>query len=141
MQYATLKEKIQAEKEARTQRYATFLDLVERAHLAGMHAGNGTTPVPCRVVGQAEGLVQWREYILTDGACGFAWVNVKPGGSSFARWLVNTGKARRDSYHGGVTVWVPYFGQSLARKEAYAVAYAQALQDAGIQARADSRLD
>lgn len=135
MQYATLKEKIAAEKDARAARYATFATIVERAHGAGMNAGNGAEPNPVRVV---DG---WREYILNDGACGFAWVNVRPGGSSFARWLVNTGKARRDSYHGGVTVWVPYFGQSMARKEAYAVAYAQVLQDAGIQARADSRLD
>jgi len=138
---STLREKIAQEKTERLARYATFATIVERAHLAGMHAGNGTTPVPCRVVGQAEGLIQWQEYILTDGACGFAWVNVKPGGSSFARWLIANGKARRDSYLGGVTVWVPYFGQSLARKEAYAVAYAQVLQGAGIDARADSRLD
>ena len=135
MQYATLKEKIAAEKEARTQRYATFATIVERAHLAGMNAGNGATPSPWMVHDVH------RTYLLTDGACGFAWVNVRPGGSSFARWLIANGKARRDSYLGGVTVWVPYFGQSLARKEAYAVAYAHVLQEAGIQARADSRLD
>jgi len=132
---STLREKIAQEKTERLARYATFLDLVERAHLAGMNAGNGATPSPWMVHGMG------RTYLLTDGACGFAWVNVKPGGSSFARWLIANGKARRDSYLGGVTIWVPYFGQSLARKEAYAVAYAQVLQGAGIDARADSRLD
>ena len=132
---STLREKIALEKTERLARYATFATIVERAHDAGMNAGNGATPSPW--------LVQdtYRTYLLTDGACGFAWINVKPGGSSFARWLIANGKARRDSYYGGVTIWVPYFGQSMARKEAYAVAYAKTLQDAGIQARADSRLD
>jgi hypothetical protein len=132
---STLREKIAAEKIERLARYDTFSTLIERAHEAGMNAGNGATPSPHMVHSL------YRSYLLTDGACGFAWVNIRPGGSSFARWLVNTGKARRDGYLGGVTVWVPYFGQSMVRKEAYAVAYAQVLQEAGIVAHAGSRLD
>jgi hypothetical protein len=135
MTHATLKERIAAEKTERLARYETFASLTDKAHAVGMLAGNGADPNPIRVV---DG---WKEYILTDGACGFAWVNVKPGGSSFARWLIANGKARRDGYYGGVTIWVPFFGQSMARKEAYALAYARTLQEAGIDATPNSRLD
>jgi hypothetical protein len=78
---------------------------------------------------------------VTEGVCGFAWVNVKPGNSAFARYLKETNVARKDSYYGGVTVWVSHFNQSYERKMAYARAFAGVLQQHGINAHAMGRLD
>jgi len=82
-----------------------------------------------------------KKYFVADGVCGFAWVNVKPGTSKFARWLKATGKARTDSYYGGVTIWVSDFGQSMQKKEIFARALAKRFQAAGIKAYAASRMD
>ena len=78
---------------------------------------------------------------VMDGMCGFAWVNVKPGNSRFAKWLRDNGLARKDGYYGGVTVWVSQFGQSSTRKIAYAGAFAAVLREAGYNACARGRLD
>jgi hypothetical protein len=81
---------------------------------------------------------------VMDGACGFAWVTVRPGTSRFARWLVKHGIARSDSYYGGVSVWAPGGdpgSQSYERKMAAATAYAAVLSEAGITAYANGRLD
>lgn len=74
-------------------------------------------------------------------ACGFAWVNIKPGTSRFARWLKKKNYARTDSYYGGVTYWVATRTQCVMKKESYARAMAKVLTDAGFRAYAQSRLD
>jgi hypothetical protein len=108
-----------------------FEDLVLKAHEAGMRAGQAVVPVPMHVQGYAP---------VMEGPCGFAWVTVRPGNSPFANFLKRA-KLADKAYGGGVSVWVSEFGQSVARKEAYARAYAAVLQDAGVKAYADSRLD
>jgi hypothetical protein len=75
------------------------------------------------------------------GACGFAWVIIKPGTSRFARWLKEKKLARPDSYYGGVTIWVSDYNQSVHCKSLHAVAMAKVFQDAGINAYAMDRLD
>jgi hypothetical protein len=77
---------------------------------------------------------------IADGVCGFAWITVKPGNCGFAKYLVKKGAARR-AYGGGVSVWVSAFNQSMAKKEAYARAFAEVLANAGIRAYAESRMD
>lgn len=76
-----------------------------------------------------------------DGACGFAWVNVKPGNSAFANWLKKNGLARRDSYYGGVSIWISDYQQSYEKKMAHAAAMAGVLSAAGFKAYASGRLD
>lgn len=122
------------------------------AHAAGMKAGEGITPEPMYVVERANVLddnspiVKSYEPIM-DGVCGFAWVNIKPGTCSFARWaskqpaLRGGGNLVHKSYYGGVDLWVGLFDQSMTRKKAYAGAYAQVLRDHGIKAHAMSRMD
>lgn len=78
---------------------------------------------------------------VPEGPCGFAWINIKPGTSSFAKWLVKTGHCRKDSYYGGVTAWIGLYGQSVDRKYAHAQAMAKSLTAAGIKCYAMSRLD
>jgi hypothetical protein len=113
----------------------TFDQLYQKAQEAGNAAAAAMTPTPMVVVGN-----NFRE-VVYDGACGFAWVNVKPGTSKFARWLKAKGYARPDSYYGGVCIWVSQFNQSVERKEAYARAMAHVFSEAGIKAYAASRLD
>ena len=73
--------------------------------------------------------------------CGFAWVNVTPGTSSFARWLTKNGHGRRDSYYGGITIWCPLMTQKMVVKEAWARAVSNSLQAQGITAGMMSRID
>ena len=47
----------------------------------------------------------------------------------------------KDNYQGGLIVWVTVGNQSMQKKEAYAQAMAKVLQEGGINAYADSRLD
>ena len=120
-----------------------FYELVLRAQRAGMAAAEALVPraMVVREVnpisGQYEGGAQ---YHVPEGVCGFAWVVVRPGNSPFARYLKAINIARK-GYGGGVHVWVSGYNQSMERKEAYAEAYAKVLQEAGIKAYADSRMD
>ena len=118
--------------------------LWRRAFAAGLAAGKAALPAPM-VVYEADGLSgdpkpEGKSWNVSEGVCGFAWVIVKPGTSSFARWLVKNGYARK-SYYGGVDVWVSAFGQSYDRKIAAASAIAEVFREAGIKAYADGRLD
>lgn len=144
MQYATLREKIAAEKNARASRYAEFSDLYQRAIDAGVAAAAACIPAPMVVV-EADPLTDkpiGRSWVVDSGPCGFAWVNVYPGNSSFALWLKKTGSGWRKPYgESGLQLWIGDYGQSVERKSAFAEAFAAVLRDAGIKAYAGSRLD
>jgi len=135
MEYASLREKIRAEKAARMSRYADFKDIVDKAYQAGIEAGKSAMPIPMYVIDQGIPIDR-----IDDGACGFAWVTVRPANSSFAIWAKKQG-IMRPMYGGGVTYWVSSFGQSVDRKAAFAGAYAKVLRENGIQATAGDRLD
>lgn len=71
--------------------FAGYIDLWSRAKAAGVAAGEAAVPVPM-TVGTAKGFGDEIDetqpvYHVPEGACGFAWVNVKPGTSRFAKWL------------------------------------------------------
>jgi hypothetical protein len=106
------------------------------AHEAGMTAGINAMPLPMLVTEEG---ARARSWLVDEGACGFAWVAFK-GNTAWARWAKKQGIAR-SHYPSGLCVWVGEFGQSVARKEAYAYAYALVLRDNGIDAYASSRLD
>ena len=84
-----------------------------------------------------------KTYFVEGGPCGFAWVNIKPANSAFAKFLMSKGKVSKDNYRGGVTLWVSDYGQSEQRKACYAHVYAEVIEKEipGIKAYADSRLD
>ena len=118
--------------------------LHEAAHRAGMEAGNGAIPQPMVVVEAGifdEPIPGGNRWTVPEGVCGFAWINIRDARKGFARWAKKVGVGRTDRYFGGVTIWVSAFGQSMTRKEAYALAYAYVLQDAGINAYSNSRMD
>ena len=120
--------------------------IYEKAHAAGMAAGNGCTPTPM-VVGQpttplGNDIDYSKEtYYVADGVCGFAWINIKTARGKFVKYLKDNNIGRKDSYYGGYTIWVSGFGQSLDRKSAYARAFVKVLNDNGLKAYAMSRMD
>ena len=114
------------------------------AHAAGLAAAERMTPTPMVVQERANMLDDaspvTRSWYVADGVRGFAWIIVRPGTCSFARWLVKQNKGER-TYHGGIQVWVSEFGQSMDRKMAYASAFAKALRINGVKAYSGSRMD
>lgn len=146
-QYSSLREKIAAEKRERQARYAEFDRVFKEASEAGRKAGEANVPVPM-IVGQAKSLTsneidytKGPMHYVSDGACGFAWVIVRPATSSFAKWLVKNGHAKT-AYYGGVQIWISAHGQSIGRKEAHAYVMAEILRTRlGVSAYSDSRLD
>jgi hypothetical protein len=115
-----------------------FTSLIQEAQFKGDEAAKRKSPTPMYVMDSDSGRVIEQ---VNDGVCGFAWVNIKPGTSRLAKWMVKEGYARKDSYYGGVTVWIHDFNQSMEKKEAYATAYARALCEAGYAAMPMSRMD
>lgn len=112
-----------------------FAELVNRAYEAGIKAGRDCMPIPMAVCDSTGRMIE----ILDQGACGFAWIVIK-GNTAFGRWAKKEGRAR-SHYPSGLCFWVSDFGQSVDRKAAYAGAFAKVLNEAGIEAYADSRLD
>lgn len=145
VQYGSLREKIAAEKVERTARYAKFEAAYAKAVTAGKAAGEAAKPATMVVTQHANPLNDnspaVQQWVEPEGVCGFAWVNVTPGNSSFAKWLVKN-KVARKAYYGGVDIWVSAFGQSMERKEACASAMAKVLvEELGVKAYANSRMD
>jgi len=120
-----------------------FQAIYDEARKAGLLAGQGSTPNPIIVseVGLDDkpynGSQSW---LINEGACGFAWIDI-PSREAFGKWIVAIGYGDRETYKHCVEIWVGEFNQSVARKEAYAEAFAKVLQKYGITAYAGSRLD
>lgn len=123
-----------------------FQSIWNEAQQAGVNAANKCAVVPMLVgapttpLGTELDLSKPVEFVA-DGVCGFAWVSVKPGTSSFAKWLVKNNLARRDSYAGGVCIWIGDYNQSMQRKEAHAYAMAEVFRKHDIRAYGASRMD
>ena len=119
--------------------------LLEKAHLMGMDAGRGSTPTPM-VVGSPSTPFgsdidhSKPTYFVEGGVCGFAGVVIKPARGKFVSYLKSIGMGYKH-YYGGWYVSVREFGQSLARKEAYADAFAKVLSEVGMRCYVDSRMD
>lgn len=125
---------------------ARFAEVFEKAFLAGLEAGYSALPKPMTVVAHSDPFDDTsppeKVWHVSEGACGFAWVNVRPGTSSFARWLKKNVERARKSYHGGVDFWISEHGQSVERKSVHADAMAKVLRDElGVKAYGASRLD
>jgi hypothetical protein len=122
----------------------THEQLFNLAHAAGMAAAERFDPTPMIVQQHAIPLNDRspvvQQWVVNDGVCGFAWVVVKPGTCSFARWLAKE-KGCKKAYHGGMSIWVHQFNQSMERKEQYAHAFAKVLRDHGVNAHPESRMD
>ena len=123
-----------------------YAALFNRAHAAGMEAGNACVPVPMQVVQRENPLDDTSRVVkayapVMDGVCGFAYVIVRDARTAAAKAFVKHAGARVSSYHKGAVLSVWEFNQSLERKEKFATAYAAVLKQAGIDCYADSRMD
>lgn len=124
---------------------ANYAALARKADAAGLAAAEAATPQPM-IVGTAKSLFDDTidpskpTYYVPEGVCGFASIRF-PGNTGFGRYMKAAGLARK-AYGGGLSVYVRVGGQSLARKEAYASAYAAVLREAGIErVYVESRMD
>ena len=122
-----------------------YTELHERADEAGKKAADSHTPTPVIVGTPTTPLgneidYEKKTYYVPQGVCGFAWVHLSEGRSSFARWAKKNLGAHK-AYYGGVDIWTRGYGQSMELKEAYASAYAEVLREAGIDAYMGSRMD
>jgi hypothetical protein len=118
--------------------YVNFEALYNKAVAAGDAAAKAMTPPPMTVVGGVPGEAP-KVYYEPEGLCGFAWISF-PGNTAWGRWAKKN-KVARPHYPSGLCVWVSAYNQSVARKEAFAEAFAAVLNEAGIEASAGSRLD
>lgn len=75
--------------------------------------------------------------------CGFAWVRIKPARGPFVNYLKKIEAGRTDDYEGGYVVYNPSGNptQWMDAKYAGAKAFAAVLQEHGIKAHAESRMD
>lgn len=140
MEFSSLREKIAFETQQRKEKYAGFEALMSVAHQKGLEAGNAVNPRPMQVVetdlmGKPIGKV----YQCNEGLCGFAYVSLSKGNSSFALWAKKKGYFKKG--YKDTVLSVSLFNQSVERKESYAHAFAQVLRNAGIDCYAWSRLD
>lgn len=109
-----------------------FQSVYSEAFNIGLEAGITVNVTPMHLVGYKP---------VEDGVCGFAWIIVWPGNSSFAKYLLLHDLAQV-SYYGGVRISMSaFFNQSYIRKMAMATAMAKYLQEKGINAIADGQLD
>ena len=112
--------------------YTRFEKAWALAEAAGRRAAEASVPTPM-IVSEADGLSDrpvegGKSWFVSEGVCGFAWLTVRPGTSSFARWLKKVGLARK-AYTGGVQYWIGAYNQSMTRKSAHASAMAKVLQE------------
>ena len=120
-------------------------ELYEKAHLAGMRAGNGEKVTPM-IVGTPSTPFgsdidhSKPTYFVEGGACGFAGVVIKPARGKFVSLLKKHDLGWKH-YYGGFYMTCREFGQSLARKVAYCEAFARVLGEEGIRCYVDSRMD
>lgn len=119
-------------------------ELFQAAHNVGNLAVQAATIAPMIVQQRANPLndnseVQ-RQWLVNDGVCGFASVIVKPANCKFAKYLKEQGLGRKH-YYGGMSMPVRDFNQSLQKKEAYAYAFVRVLEQNGVNAYVESRMD
>ena len=135
---------VNAQKALKTQRDEEFAQLFKRAHEAGDAAARACTPRPMIVrpgdITLNGSPVSQDTYYVSEGACGFAWIVIHPGNCPAANYAKKHLGAH-PHYGGGTEIWVSAYGQSVARKEQYAQAFADVLRAAGIKAYSGSRLD
>lgn len=136
------KAKVSEESEAREARKAEHAELWRRACEAANKAWHEAVPAAMIVTDDLSGQ-QWH---VSEGVCGFASLIVRPGNSSFAHWLKSNTRTYKHHY-GGLAVWSSEMvaedraSQSYDRKSAAVRAAVAVLQEAGIKASSDCRLD
>lgn len=116
---------------------AQLCNIWDEAYRQGIAAGQGAKPVPM-IVSDPSAYTP-NEWLVADGVCGFAWVQMA-GNSRFARWALKKGIASK-AHPSGIALRCRDFGQSMQRKEMWAYAVANYLRTKGIEGNVCSRMD
>lgn len=133
----------------RAERVANYEEVWREVREQASRAYIEASPTPM-VVYEAVGLSSvpkpgGQSWEVAEGPCGFSWIHFPKANTSFVRWLAKQGIGRK-SYYGGwdVQSWQVVNadrGQSIERKRSAMTAGAEVLRRAGIDCRADDRLD
>lgn len=133
----------------RAERVANYEQVWREVREVASRAYANASPVPM-VVYETVGLSNvpkpgGQSWEVSEGLCGFSWVHFPKANTSFVRWLAKQGIGRK-SYYGGWDVWSSYivendWSQSVERKSSAMSAGAEVLRRAGIDCRAEDRLD
>ena len=126
-----------------------FAKVFAEAQAAAEVAFQEAKPVPIAL--QSSGLNEGFDWnkpydVISDGVCGFAWVNVYVDGRSKVAKVMKEFGLRSD-YMGGYNFWASDVApsarssQSMQRKEAACGAFAKVLRDYGFEAYVGSRMD
>lgn len=126
-----------------------FAKVFAEAQSAASEAWDACSPVPMAV--QSSGLGEQFDFnkpyeVVSEGVCGFAWVNVYVDGRSKVAKVMKEFGLRSD-YYGGYNFWSgdvtpkAQGSQSMQRKEAACEAFAKVLRNYGFKAYVGSRLD
>lgn len=131
----------------------TFKEILAKADAAGKEAVEKAKIIPM-IVGEGKSLFSNEidyskptEYV-SDGVCGFAWVNVYPEfkgntklGKLERKVLEECGFQKDWDSNKKYYMWVSAYNQSMQKKEAYARAFAKIVAAYGIDSFAQSRMD
>ena len=124
--------------------YRPEYSIFTAADRAGKKAVEGLKVTPMNVVQHAnpgdDNSPVVKSWHVPDGVCGFAYVIIKPATCRFVHFLKEGGTGYKH-YYGGWSYPIHLYDQSLQKKEAYARAFAKVLNDHGIKAHVDSRMD
>lgn len=124
------------------------IEIFDEAEQCGRASADHTIPTPM-VVNEHKNMADdsspvIQSWYVTEGVCGFAWVDFKCK-DTITRKFINQMKKLGDKNplrnNEGWTYWVSYGGQSLQRKEDFALAFSRKLHEYGINCRAQSRID
>jgi hypothetical protein len=138
MSYAGAEEWEKRRRKVNSMNTAKYARLHADAVVAGVSAAASVLVEPMVVVGRYANGREDR-YVVEDGVCGFAGVVVS-GQSGFGKYAKRSGLGFKN-YPSGIYISVRGYGQSMTRKEAYAHAYAEVLNAAGVKAYVSSRMD
>lgn len=127
----------------------SFQDVLSKARSAAEAAFVDAKPVPMAV--QSSGLNEGFDWnkpyeVVSEGVCGFAWVNFAVDGRSKAAKELKAAGAYKD-YYGGYSLWASDVApssrasQSYERKMAACRAAAKVFNEAGYVCYASGRLD
>ena len=122
-------------------------EIIDEAFAAAREAAETAIPHPM-IVGQATGLfgsgmVPGTEEYVSEGLCGFAWVNIKPARGPLIKYCKQNKIGHPGTYGGwSISMGSVTMSQSIERKECAADAFVKVLQKYGVErCWKESRLD
>ena len=113
-----------------------LIDTLYAADSAGRYAGTNATQQMLTIQNTLSGKV-YEPFPI----CGFASVHVRGIRKKAEKEIFAEFGFKKDSYRGGIYLWVSDYGQSYDQKKAHAEAFAKVLNENGIDAYSESRLD